>query len=377
MALGAWAFAALANLVSSWLAVSALFAVSALSGLAAWPLFITSYILSLTSSWLPGSVEIEGDVLVVRRGKKTTQIPRRRIVSALVVERPVGDGAIATIEIELAAGDRLVVRAPDLAQARAFVEELGFGPRGARAHVSLPLPSRRLFNPLLGVLAYIASYIVAGVLAELVFRHAEYSAMHVIVAVALYFSLKRLTRPASVTIGDDGVAIDRVRRRVIARRDITAVSRVKDAPLFIGLRDGSHVHVAGLNVDWQRLDAVGRLIEARHGPSTAPPERFTAFERAGVSLAEWKDHIRASIEQSGYRTAASPVEDAAEIVRSPHATPDQRIGAALALRIAGEPPDRIRVAAGAVVDDGVRGALEAIADDDDARAERALRRLSR
>src|SRR5262249_18369760 len=131
------------------------------------------------------------------------------------------------------------------------------------------------------------------------------------------------------------------------------------------------------NVDWERLGAVGRLIEARHGPSTAPPERFAAFERAGASLAEWKDHIRASIEQTGYRTAASPVEDAAEIVRSPHAAPDQRIGAALALRIAGEPPDRIRVAAGAVVDDDVRGALEAIADDDDARAERALRRFAR
>jgi hypothetical protein len=341
--------------------------------------FIASYILSLKTTSVPGDVEIGASWINVTTRGRTTQILRSRIVSALVVERPTAGRMIQMVEMELVDGDRLVVRVEDRAMASACIEALGFGPNGARARVSLATRKRRLLHPALALFAFLAP-IIAGTLldADHELQVPALYFLHTMLVIGLYRGLKRLTRPATITIGDDGIVIERARRRVIPRRDIAAVSRVKYAPLFITLLDGSHVRVAGLGIDFERLDAVGRLIDARHGPSTAPPESFAAFERGGASLAEWKDRIRGAVESTGdrtsYRTAGSPIEDAAEIVRSPHATPDQRIGAALALRIAGEPPDRIRVAAAAVIDDGVRGALEAIADDDDDRAESALRR---
>src|SRR5262249_38028994 len=162
------------------------------------------------------------------------------------------------------------------------------------------------------------------------------------------------------------------RRRFFPRREIAAVSRVRDAPLVIGLRDGAKVYVSGVNVDWDRLDAVGRLIEARHGPSTAAPEKFAAFDRSGSSLGEWRERIPLTMDGGGYRDVGATIDDAAEVVRSPYATPEQRVGAAIALRIANE-TQRIRVAADAVVDPETRRALEAIAQDDEPHAETALR----
>ncbi|MDB4946044.1 MAG: hypothetical protein JWP97_5578, partial [Labilithrix sp.] len=58
---------------------------------------------------------------------------------------------------------------------------------------------------------------------------------------------------------------------------------------------------------------------------------------------------------------------------------EQRVGAALALRVAGEPPARIRVAAEAVVHEPTRQVLDALASDDvhdDAAVDKALRRFS-
>jgi hypothetical protein len=54
------------------------------------------------------------------------------------------------------------------------------------------------------------------------------------------------------------------------------------------------------------------------------------------------------------------------------------VGAALALRVAGVPGARIRVAASSAADEGLRVALETVAatDDDDA-IERVLRRLAK
>ena len=64
------------------------------------------------------------------------------------------------------------------------------------------------------------------------------------------------------------------------------------------------------------------------------------------------------------------------MLRSPRATGEQRIGAALALRVAGQPRERIRVAVEGAADDRVREALEAVADaDDDVVIEKALKRL--
>jgi hypothetical protein len=88
--------------------------------------------------------------------------------------------------------------------------------------------------------------------------------------------------------------------------------------------------------------------------------------------------------EASYRGPTACVEDMTAVLASPLATPEERGGAALALRVAGEPPTRIRVAAESVVSEPLREALTAAAGDDDAAldvrpspiGERAVRRLS-
>jgi hypothetical protein len=70
------------------------------------------------------------------------------------------------------------------------------------------------------------------------------------------------------------------------------------------------------------------------------------------------------------------LDDARAALTSPDASPEERVGAALALKAAGEPPAELRVAAEAFVEERLRVAVEAVADGDDARAEAALQRLS-
>ena len=79
--------------------------------------------------------------------------------------------------------------------------------------------------------------------------------------------------------------------------------------------------------------------------------------------------------EASYRASGSSVEDVANVLTSPTATPEERVGAALALRVAGEPPVRIRIAAESVASDSLRDALAAAADGDDAKVDALLLRM--
>ena len=106
-------------------------------------------------------------------------------------------------------------------------------------------------------------------------------------------------------------------------------------------------------------------------------DRFAHYERGGRALPEWRAHLAHAMSEATYRMNPATVEEAATVLRSAQATPEQRIGAALALRIANQPRERIRVAVDAAVDDRMRDALEAVADsEDDGVIEKALQRLT-
>ena len=100
--------------------------------------------------------------------------------------------------------------------------------------------------------------------------------------------------------------------------------------------------------------AVARVIEERLGPAATTADRFTHYERGGRPLAEWRDHLAQAMNQASYRHNAATVDEAATVLRSAQATPEQRVGAALAMRVAGQPKERIRVAVDAAADDRVR-----------------------
>jgi len=126
-------------------------------GIFAWPLFILSYILSLTQTTAAGGVEVSRTELVVVAGGRRRAIPLSRVAGALVVHREMFGGFVPTVEVELTSGDLLTARLPDPRSAQAVVSALGFGPGGKRVHASLAKPTRRLLNPLLGFLAYVVS----------------------------------------------------------------------------------------------------------------------------------------------------------------------------------------------------------------------------
>lgn len=78
------------------------------------------------------------------------------------------------------------------------------------------------------------------------------------------------------------------------------------------------------------------------------------------------------------RIAVADVASRVRCQREGRAHRHRSRGAALALRVAGAPRERVRIAAEGAADPRVRVALEAIADDaDDEKLEKALRRLRR
>lgn len=367
---------------------SAFFGVLAtMSAVLAVLLFVTSYILSLTQTAFPGSLEIHADHLGVQSNARRVVIINRKIRSAMVVERPGFAAATPTVEIEFVNGDVLVARLPDPGSARAVVEALGFGVGGARVHAALAKPTRRLLHPLAGVGSYVISA-WALLLAIARVHAAGYDdtwvgscvfLLYPALALALYAVARRLMRSPDITVGDDGVLLrGRLGSRFIARRDIAFVGAAAGTPLFMETRAGERIHVGGLLLDDARRGAIARIIEERAGPSVAGADRFAHYERGGRALPEWRAHLAHAMNEATYRANAATVEEATGVLRSGQSTPEQRIGAALALRVADQPRELIRVAGDAAVDERMREALEAVAESDDDQAiERALLRLPR
>lgn len=331
-----------------------------------WIVLFGSYVASLTPVWSAGMVEVRplGVTFTLARGS-ARHVQRSEIAGALVVPRRMGDGSMSTVEIETVRGDRFTVALSDPEDARRLVERLGFGPGGMRVRSRLARPSRRLLNPLLGALAWIGGMLVAAV-PEALFRakypynQIAYMGVWPLFTVGLYLLLRRFTRPTEVVVGEDAVVVERRgRRRVIPRKEIEATGALP---------------IGTLLVDEERVEAVRHLVSERTAPTGVADDALATFAREGRSPSEWRDQLRVKMERSGYREAATSVDVAGAVLRSGRASPEERVGAAVALRVAGEPPSRIRVAAEAVADEGLRAALEAIADDaDDARVEKALR----
>jgi hypothetical protein len=383
LARGLYAAAAVGAVATAMSAAPSLAALSIFGSVLAWPLMILSYILSLTQTTFAGGLAVSRTELVVHGpGSKRKFIPLSRIAGAVVVHREVFGGFVPTVEVELTSGDRLTARLPDPRSAAAVVKALGFGPGGRRVHVSLAKPTRRLFNPLMGAIAYVAGMFLAlGPIASAVGSAFDGAfALYPLLALLVYAGLKRLLRAPKVTIGEDGILLERrFGRTFVPRADITFVSSA-GSTLVVERRSGKRDELRGFALDPARLMAVAQVVEERSKAAPTTADRFTHYESGGRLLAEWRAHLAQAMNQASYRHNAATVDEAAAVLHSAEATPEQRVGAALALRVAGQPTERIRVAVDAAADERVRAALEAVAeardgDVDDPAVEKELRRL--
>jgi hypothetical protein len=327
--------------------------------------WLVSYALSLSQTMYQAALEATPDGLAVHEKTTVKRIPLEKIVSALVVERRAGPMVFPTLEVRLQNGDLLTARAQDGAALYRMASLLGFGVPGKRVRVSLAKPTRRLLHPLMGLGAYAATWGTGAIIAVLVAARwrtgsgsdgpwLELFALVPLLMLSVYTLIASFFRAPEVIVGDDGV---RMKRRWRTR----AVSL--DVP------------VRGVLLDEERRLAVSALARARAAAPPALADRMQHYMRAGRAFSAWKEELGRAMRDPSYRTNAATVDDAVAVLGAASATPETRLGAALALRIAGEPPERIRVAAAAVANDELRDALEAVADGDDARAEKALRRL--
>lgn len=344
---------------------------------------IATIVLWTTKSVAKGSIEVTPSGVVLRHGGSVRTFSAAQVKSAYVVDRPVATGVAPTVEIETLDGDVAAVQLQDPDVADRLVAALGFGPGGRRVSIALAAPSRRLLHlPIAWVSYFVSNMLVALPIAFLVSLGggglapvALVTGLLPIFAIVLYEAARRFAAPPVVTVGSDGIFLTRgVTRRFLPRSEIVAIH--EGWRPVIALRSGETVPLAGVSLDAQRCLAFGRLANARLATSTAAPEGRAVLAREGRSVAEWRAAIARAVEDPAYRSAALTTEETGALLENPRAPLEQRVAAAMALRIAGEPPERIRVAAEAVAHPAAREALEAVADDaDPERLERVLRRL--
>lgn len=324
-----------------------------------------------TPQELPGFVDVDahGRVVATRAGKASVAFPREQLAGAWLVRRVINLREYYWVEISTTVDTTVSVRVSSPEEGRALVEALGFGTIGRAVKIPLAKRSRRVFHLLLVAVAYVAATMTSAL--------AHWPATMLFTFAALYALLRFAFRPPVLEVGSDALHVTTGFRKLrIPRGDIASVASFAPASLIIERKNGKKLRVLPLALDPARVDAAAEVIDARLGDRPAPP-RAAAFERGGRALPEWRAGLRTAVDPS-YRAAAASIEDAAAVLDSPSATTEQRIGAALALRVAGEPLDRVRIAAEGTVDPKVRVVLDAISEGaDDARLEETLRALER
>jgi len=343
-------------------------AVAAVFGTFAYLIFLASLIDGLTPRHRLGNVTVMRDDLRVVDTTGTRVVRLRDIAAALVVDlRPVspqGPPPLVpyAVDLDLVGGDRLRIHLPTREDAQTMVERVGFGPGGRRMRLDVTALNRRLIHPLIG---FGAHAVTSGLMMAILFAGTgvfSLARLQPLVALLLYEGVRRLVRPPTFTVGDDAVTAEAFGRKSVALRDL-------------GPADAAPILAAGSGVDHVRRRALLQAIDERQLPTRAAGDRHALYAREGMPLTEWRGQL-ARVMAGSYREGASTIEEAAAVLRSVQATKDQRVGAALALRAAGEPAERIRVAAEAAADPALHDALVAVADDhDDAAVEKALKRM--
>jgi len=282
------------------------------------------------------------------------------------------------VEVTTTNGDvwRLVLT--DAAAAQAVVRELGFGGLGTPV-VFDTAEVERSFHVGIGALSLFAASVFKILLAALLgwrFDQVLGVPVTLLLCAIFYTTAKKRYRAPAVTVGPDGVRIDDAEGRLIALDQIVRVDQPTFfAPLRLHLVNGHIVTIDGGGLAAKR-NALALHLHALLTANQESPNLGLA--REGLGVGAWRERLRGALNGAGYRAAARASVDAtlAERMVAPRVSAEERVGAALALRIA-DPASgaaRVRVAAQCCVDPHVRAALEAAAAEeiDDDAVERAL-----
>lgn len=329
--------------------------------------------MTFTRDGKPAVVTIDDNALVVD-GKR---ISRRSLRGGWI--EPRADGS-ATLTFERRG--RNIVLGSDLASASALLEAAGFG-SGSTWTTSRHCPSQ-----LATLVAVIAPLVILGFSAFVRMRsggvHPDGWMMALMLAEMLVIALPVLflVSRRRVTVGTDGIVLKRTfSRRFIRHDDVRGLVR-KGTSLQINVRgeDIALLTPAALPLPAYRrqADALQQHLALAYQRREAQMGRGQAGDAAWLargtrSASEWVAALRAITSgPPSYRAGAPSREVLTNVLEDANADPSVRVGAAVALRVAGDDAAmrQIRVAAAATAEPNLRAAFEEVLEDDDSLEER-------
>jgi hypothetical protein len=325
--------------------------IAGLAGLVALVLSIWSWVESMRVRFRPGNVSM---------------IPLGAVTSAHA--QRAGIVEIQTRE------DTWMVSLDNVAAAEPLVADLGFAPGQRPITYRLGARHRRVLHLAVGFVAYVIAAFTQAFVSS--WHDLPRIAFLIAVMSAVFVIGKRIIRAPVVTVGTDGVWIvtHGFFRRFVPLSEIASVwQSISGRPIRLKLRSGETVEIAGFWIDADRRDAIATHVRALLAKPA--PHAPLVLAREGRSVREWRAHLQRIVEGAGYRVAASN-DSLADLVGAPGLSAEERVGAALALRVAGAADaPKIRVAAEQCLDPKTRAALEAAAraEVDELAIEKALR----
>ncbi len=322
----------------------------------------------------PARVSVDGRRVRLERDDKVVTLTHDNVASAYSFGQ--------CVDITAKDGDVWRVVVSDEASARAVVHALELDREGTLVTFDTASTSR-VAHIVLGIASFLLAWFVTiGAVFTLVpFRYHSDQAMIALMlgATALVYSTaKKRWRGPLVTVGADGILVEGVRRELIPLDQLRTVDQPTPfAPLRLHFASG-RVITFGARTDPEKRNALAMYLRALLARPTE--DQRAGLARDGLTVAAWRDRLRKAIHGGGYRVAANVSVDAslAERVVAPRVAIEERVGAALALRVA-DPThgaSRVRIAAQACLDPRAREALEAASAEqiDDEAIERALAR---
>lgn len=333
-----------------------------------------------SSSFGRGKLEIGHDAIRVTRGDARTLIPRSEITDGwiekddedtLLIARTRSNMVVAAHFDELEAAKRALQEAGLDARQRVLRVELA-----SRASIEPAGTQRGLFYVLAGV--FFAFVGAAIGLFGVVFdgpnsRGAGVGvAVFLVAAFLLFRNARRIFATPWVTVGTEGVTVEASSsRRFIP---FSQVQKARVLPNGVRLEGANVTLFTGPASDpkVERRDVlVARIREAMRSSSDATAEVLAKLERRGRDVATWRRDVKKMLEgDEGYRSRVVDFEEVASVLNDGNASPEHRLGAALAL--AGNDRSKLRVALDACAHRPLRVALEKALDgelDDEAFAE--------
>ena len=320
----------------------------------------------------------EGVSLMTRRAK-------RAYGPGLIADGWIDDaGEVVSVVLRMRNGDVISLEMPTLSEARAVL--LAAGVAAEQQVLRMRLANTMSQVPVGGCLAALGGVVlpIVGIIAAIALFAAPASAgtrgpaaLILTAVVAVFALLVRALIPRQIVIGTDGIAVPRAFGETFVAHDQIAevVSTVGAVVLRIrgstpmrlptgsrygGPRPRAHesVHTALLN----------RIEEARAagGARSSDGARIGDLDRAGRSLAAWRDHLRGLTSTASYRRPGVVHEEIAAVLEDASAPPHLRVAAAMALAPASDAAIRLRIE-GVVrtcADDRLRVALQAAVDDE-------------